>query len=135
MTSFKAKSVNGRLAIERRDDFVLDLKENPGARYEIERITPESTKQRRFFEGAVVTLVAYLQEGMDHRNGDDLREVRDWLKIEFNGEIRVIGGRSNRIAKSTKGLLNKGFLEDVIDWIEEQYGLNRAKVLDHDHLF
>lgn len=36
-----------------------------------ERIARESDKQGAFFEGAVVPLVAWYQQGMDYRYGDD----------------------------------------------------------------
>lgn len=125
-----------------RNRLKIDLRKNIGSRYKIERITPESDKQRRFFEGAVVPLVTFFQEGMSHEEPEDNRKVRDWLKIEFNGELVIIQGKSVKVAKSTKGQLNKGFLDRVIDWIEESYGVDRAIVLNpedykhwHDVIF
>ena len=100
--------------------FSDDLRKNSGARYKVERITPESREQRGFFEGAVVPLITFYQENLDHRKSEDNAKVRDWLKIEFNGEFINIKGKAHRIAKSTKGELNKGFLERVIDWMADQ---------------
>lgn len=97
-----------------------DLRQHTGSRYKIERVTPESNKQRRFFEGAVLPLIAYYQEGMHYENSSDLEKVREWLKIEFNGEMVVIKGKAIKVGGSTKGKLNTGFLERVIDWAESQ---------------
>lgn len=106
------------------------LRENAGMRFEITSLSPESRKQRGFFEGAVVPLLTYYQEGMDHRNGDDKARVRDWLKIEFNGEFVVINGRSVKVPQSTKGKLQAGLLERVIDWMTDQG--YRTEVLNPD---
>lgn len=95
------------------------LRKNPNIRFKIDPITPESNKQRNFFEGAVVPLVTYYQEGYDYHEGEDCRVVRDWLKTELNGEFRTIAGKAVKIAKSTKGELNRGFLERVIDWMTD----------------
>jgi hypothetical protein len=100
-------------------------------RFEITPLTPESTKQRKFFEGAVVPLVVFFQEGMDHRNTEDLRRMREALKIEFNGEFVPVGSKGvKKIGKSTKGELNKGFLNRVIEWIEDSYGVDPKEVLN-----
>ena len=102
-----------------RARFATDLKKNPGARYKIERLTPESRQQRGFYEGAVIPLIAYYQEGFDHNEWHDCKEVRNWLSREFNGEFRVMAGTSVKMAKSTKGELNRGLLERVLDWMGE----------------
>jgi len=96
--------------------------DNPGLVLRITPVLPESDKQRRFFEGAVVPLVAYYQEGMDYRSVDDLRRVREWLKLEFNGELVLLGGKAHKIGKSTKGREALGqFLERVVAWLTENY--------------
>jgi hypothetical protein len=94
---------------------------NEGARVELRPILPESGKQRRYFEGAIVPLVCFFQEEIDHHDGEDLRKVREWLKLEFNGEIIDIGGKANKVARSTKGRALNAFVERVIDWVVEQY--------------
>ena len=110
------------------------LKDHAGTRLKFEAMTPESNKQRRFFEGAVVPLVAFYQEGMSHTNTDDLRKVREWLKIEFNGEFISIKGKSVKVAKSTKGELNRGFLERVQDWMEENgYAVEVLNPKEYEH--
>ena len=85
-------------------------------------VLPESNKQRRYFEGAIVPLIAWYQEGLDHRNSDDLASVREWLKVEFNGETIQLGGKPIKVGKSTKGreTLNR-FLEDVVAWLQDNY--------------
>jgi hypothetical protein len=83
---------------------------------------PESGKLRKFFEGAIVSLVAFYQIGMDHRNDEDRRKVREWLKAEFNGEMVGINGRIHTLAKSTKGAAVLGpFVERCMDWLNENY--------------
>ena len=94
---------------------------NVGKRVEIVPILPESGKQRRWFEGAVVPLITYYQEGYDHHATEDKRMVREWLKVEFNGDFMDIKGIVHKVAKSTKNKLNEGFLERVLEWIQENY--------------
>jgi hypothetical protein len=105
-----------------RARFKQYLKDNGPVRLIITPDLPESAKLRRFYEGAVVPLIAFYQEGMDHRSGEDRRKVREWLKEEFNGEMVEIGGKVHTVAKSTKGraVLNP-FVERVIDWLHENY--------------
>ncbi len=95
------------------------LKKNPGMRFKAEPLTPESNHQRRFFEGAVVPFFTYYQDNLNWREPDDLRKAREWLKLEFNGEFILIKDKVHKVPKSTKGKLNKGFLDRVIDWMAE----------------
>ena len=103
----------------------IDLKkfanENPNMPFELKPMLPESEDQRGFFEGGLCPLVAYYQEGMDYRSYKDRQKVREWLKIEFNSELVALGGKSHKVAKSTKNKLNDGFIERVQDWIIENY--------------
>lgn len=113
----------GRLSLgsdHNRARFADFLTAHVGSRVRIEPITPESKKQRDFFEGAVVPFVAFFQENLSWEDPEDLRTVREWLKIEFNGKFITLGGRSVKVAKSTKGELNRGFIERVLDWCGEQ---------------
>jgi hypothetical protein len=130
---FQARTQNGGLIFPsdyQRDQFRKYVKENDGIRVKIEPITPESNNQRAFFEGAIVPLVTYYQEGMDHRNSEDLRQVREWLKIEFNGSVVLVDKKAHKVAQSTKGKLNDGFIERVVDYLTENYGIDTAKVLN-----
>lgn len=97
------------------------MRKNPGQPFEISPILAESTKQRGWFEAALCPLVAFYQEGMDHRNYKDIKKVREWLKIEFNSEMVNILGRVNKVAKSTKNELNNGFLERVVGYLQENF--------------
>lgn len=103
-----------------RARFADFLKANPGIRLRIEPITPESRKQRAYFEGAIIPFVTFFQENLNHKDADDLAKVRDWLKIEFNGAFITLGGKAVKVPKSTKGELNRGFLERIMDWCGEQ---------------
>ena len=105
------------------------LKKNAGQRVEITPLLPESKKQRAFFEGAVVPLACYFHEKLDHRKWQDCVTMRDLLKIEFNGELIPFNGKIVKVAKSTKGEL-AGFIDRVIDDLEEQNGIDRSKLLD-----
>lgn len=97
-------------------------KDNAGKRIRIELSpqTPESRKQRAFYHGAVIPLIAYFQEGMDYRNYEDLARLHEWLKIELNGEFIEIKGKAIKVGKSTtKGEL-VAYVERVIEWMTEQ---------------
>lgn len=120
---FKARLEKGRFDFgspEARQEFSEFSEKNKGELVKIELYLPESEKQRGFFEGAVIPMIAFYQEGKNHRNPDDCREIREWLKIEFNPQIVIVNDTLHKIASSTKGLLNKGFLEDVVGWMTDQ---------------
>jgi hypothetical protein len=70
-----------------RGKFMQFLKEHPGIRLKITAELPESGRLRRYYEGAVVPLIIFYQEGLDHRDGEHRRKVREWLKQEFNGAL------------------------------------------------
>ena len=97
------------------------LKENKGkrVRLEVDTIAGESRKQRAFYHGAIIPLVAYFQENMNHRDYNDLETVHDWLKLELNGEFVEIRGKSLKVGKTTRTGLS-GFIERVIEWMSEQ---------------
>lgn len=97
------------------------IKENPNLPFELKPLLPESSKQRKFFEGGICPLLTFYQEGLDHRNSKDVEKVRNWLKCEFNGEIVNIGGKAHKLALSTKYRLNQGFLERVVGYIQDNY--------------
>lgn len=121
---YTAIAQNGSLQMQTdfmRENFKKFLKNHEGARIEFVPVLPESGKQRAYFEGAVIPLITFYQEGLDHRNGSDCAQVREWLKQEFNGQMTVVNGKSRIVPKSTKNLLNSGFLERVLDWLTENY--------------
>ena len=100
--------------------FLQFVRENPGMRFTMKPDLPESGRMRRYYEGAVVPLVAFYQEGMDHHDGEDRRKVREWLNQEFNGEMVNIDGKMQGVGRSTKGREHlQPFLERVLDWLNE----------------
>lgn len=122
--TFTALVQNGQMKLSPYEGakFRMFMKDNEGARLKIEPILPESNKLRRYFEGAVIPLVAFYQEGMNHKSGEDCRRVREWLKAEFNGEMVVIGGKVRQVARSTKGRQSLNpFVEHVVTWLIENY--------------
>ncbi|MEK7180116.1 MAG: hypothetical protein AAB706_01460 [Patescibacteria group bacterium] len=119
---FNAYSKNGEFSLGsqfNRSRFKDFLRKNDGIRLEITPITPESSKQRRYYHGAVIPLIAYYQEGMHHTNPEDLAQIHEWLKCEFNGEMVLIKGKAHKVGKSTRGGL-VGYLEPILDWMSEQ---------------
>lgn len=107
------------------------IKKNAGKKVRIvaEELTPESKNQRRFYHGAVLTLWAYL-DGNDYKNPKVLEHYHEFAKKEFNPEILIINGKKERFGKSTKGELNHGYVEKVIENLVDQYGIDPAKVLN-----
>ena len=129
MKPFYAKAVNGGFDFGKgRDRMKQDLLENEGARYIVERITPESTRMRAYFEGAVIPLFVYL-DGNDYKDPEVIHYYREnYIKPEFNGEMVVIRGKPVKVGKSTKGELRE-LIDKLIDWMEEQYGIDRLQCL------
>lgn len=122
--TFLATAKDGRLKMAEytKAKFMDFLKANENARIEIRPVLPESNKQRRYLEGAIFPLVTYYQEHLDHRNYEDRRMVREWLKQELNGGIVIVNGEQKKIGKSTKGSKElNAFLERVMDWLVENY--------------
>lgn len=118
------RPADGHLNMGQRNTamFLEFVRENPRVPWRLTPILPESKKQRGFFEGAIVSLVAYYQEGRDHHNHQDLEDVREWLKMEFNGAFVELGGKVHRVAKTTKGRDQlQPFLERVLAWVMENY--------------
>ncbi len=98
------------------------LKENGPCRILITHELPESNKMRGWFEGAFVPLIAFYQEGMDHRDPDDRLKVREWLKVEFNGSLVVIDGKQLKVGRTTKGrAVFNPYVERVMDWFVPNY--------------
>ena len=115
--------------IARFKDFT---KKNVGMAVEITPITPESRYQRGFYHGAVLSLWAYLND-MDYMDNEILDFLHQEAKKEFNGEFVLLDGKSVKKGKSSKGELNRGFLERIINYLEESYGIKRGEVLNPEH--
>jgi hypothetical protein len=103
-----------------RSRFAQFLRDNVGVRFKIDPYTPESSKQRAWFEGALIPFLTYHQENLDWQDTDDLAKVRHWLKTEFNGTIVTVGDKAIKVPKSSKGELNRGLIERILDWAGEQ---------------
>ncbi len=88
--------------------------------------------QRRFYHGGVLRLWTYL-DSKNYKDNDIIDKYHDWAKIEFNGEDFITKGKSHKIGGSTKGKLNNGYLERVITYLEENYGIDRTRVLNPEH--
>lgn len=135
MKTYYAISQNGSLSMGSefmRNAFKKFLTNNNGARIALTAVLPESKGQRKFFEGAVVPMACFFQEKCDHHNSEDLENMRERLKIEFNGDFVALDGRGvQKVGKSTKGALQK-VCDSVIDWLEEQYGIDRMEVLNSE---
>lgn len=119
---FKARAQKGHLNMGseyNRARFADFLKKNDGIRLKIEAEMPESSKQRGFFEGAVLPMIAFYQEDLDHRNWKDIKKVHEWVKTEFTPEIVVINNVARKIAGTTKNRL-KELIEFVLDWMNDQ---------------
>ena len=118
---YYAIAKNGRLNMNEytRKAFLDFLSANEDMRLEIRALLPESQKMRGYFEGAIVPFITFFQEGLNHRDYKDLKNVREWLKIEFNGDFLAVGGKTHKITKSTKTNL-KEFIEKLMDWMGEQ---------------
>ncbi len=102
---------------------------NLGKRFILSDFLPESRKQRKFYHGAVLTLWVYL-DGKDYKNSDVLDSYHELAKMEFNPEIIMSRGKTVKVGKSTKGKLNDGYIEKIIDMLEEEYGIDRTKCLN-----
>lgn len=105
------------------------LAEHPGMVLKISPVLPESGKQRRFYHGAIIPLWAYL-DGKDYRDHQVLADLHELAKLEFNGEVITVGGELKKVGRSTSGKLRDGFLERVIAYLQEQYGIDPSVVLN-----
>lgn len=104
-------------------------KENIGQSFELRPRVPESRKQRGFYEGAVIGLWIYL-DGNDYRDSRIHKHYHHEANKEFNGEIIIRGGKTEKIGKSSKGILNGGHVERVMAYLDENYGVDTATLCD-----
>jgi len=127
------KAINGKATMSEyvKASLLQDQKENENAVYQIKRLSAESKAQRGFYEGGVIPLNVYL-DGNDYKNWQMIKHYREQLKKEFNGDMIIRNGKEELIGLSTKGKLNEQ-IETVINYLEENYGIEREKVLDPEH--
>jgi len=132
MSTFIGLIQDGDLRLPRA--FQEFVRTHNGTKVEISPILPESNQQRRFYHAAVLPLITYYQEGLDHRKAADREKVHEWLKIEFNGEIVAVAGSTRKVARSTKGRLNKGYLDRLYEWMAEQgYAVHELNPESYKH--
>lgn len=118
------------MGMRNRAIFVDFLRKHPGALVRISTVLPESNKQRAFYHGAVLPLWAYL-DGKDYRSSAVLDDMHELAKFEFNGGIVTVAGKSQKVGRSTKGKEALArHIERVIDFLVEQYGIDRSAVLN-----
>ncbi len=108
-----------------RRKLVQYIRENPNSLFSLEPILPESRKQRRYFEGALVSMFVFYNGG-DYHDPRVLADAREDLKREFWSELRTnwITGTVEKRAKSTKGskALN-AITELVYEYLVENYAV------------
>ena len=134
MPVFFAQSKSGGIMMSdyTRKLFNDFLKKNEGIRLKIESITPESTNQRRYFEGCLIPLITYFQEHLDHRNNEDCKKVREWLMQEFLSETAIVNNTPRKVVKTSKGQL-KSLIEKTIDWLNENYAIPQEAINPDDY--
>ena len=133
--TFQFRAIDGKISVGSEYNRIrLSERLKKGGRGHIIFEIPESRGQRRFFEGAVTPLATYFQDNLDYRDRQDILIMRDELAREFVGEETVkIKGKVRSYPRSTKGskVLNK-LLEDSIDWLVAEYGIDQMEVLNPD---
>ena len=115
---------------EKRNDYKKFVAENEGIRAEIIPTLPESKNQRRYFEGAVIPMWTFL-DGLDYKDHSINKDTRDIAHQEFLGELKYRNDKPYRVGTTSKGKL-KEITESTILFLEEQYGIDRMKVLNPD---
>lgn len=98
-------------------------------RAEINVLTAESRKQRKYLHGGLIPVYAYVN-GLDWK--DD--KVLDWLfevaKKEFTPEAIKVDGKVHVVGRSSKGGRALSELTDKLyDYLTEQYAVN-PKAID-----
>lgn len=99
--------------------------ENPDCLFSLEPILPESRKQRRYFEGALVSLFVFYNGG-DYHDRRVLEDAREDLKREFWAELRMnwVTNTLERKPKSTKGRVAlQTVVERVYSYLVEHYAV------------
>lgn len=114
---------------DNREKVLKHCKFNVGRRFILSDFLPESRHQRKFFHGAVIALWVYL-DGHDYKDAVLLNQYFEHAKREFNPVMVVINNKPTVVGGSTKGKLNEGIIEKTIDYLVENYAVNRIEVLD-----
>ncbi len=108
-----------------RRKLVQYIRENPDSLFSLEPVLPESKKQRKYFESALVSMFVFYNGG-DYHDPRVLKEAREDLKKEFCPEMGTnwITGSVEKRAKSTKGrkALNE-MTEKVYEYLVDNYAV------------
>lgn len=129
MRKFIAQALGGKFHLgEDAERFKKFLSANEKMRMEIIPLLPDSRAQRKFLHSAVYPLWAYC-DGKDYKDTTVLADTHEIAKIEFNGDFVQANGKVYMIGRSSVGKLKDGFIDKVIDYLEENYGIDRTKVL------
>lgn len=112
-----------------REKFLEYAGKNKGRRVIIKSLLPESRYQRKFYHGAVLALWAYL-DGKDYTDDEIIDDYHEIGKMEFNAKIVKTKTGTKKIGGSTRGKLNEGYLERVIENLEKEYGVDRELCLN-----
>lgn len=128
---FTAKVISGQVVVHRPETLALFASKHPQIRYVLTPLMAESRNQRAFIHGAILPLWCYLDHN-DYKDAAVLEHYYEIAKVEFNPQIFTTRFKAYKIGGSTKGKLNEGFIEKIIDFLEEQYGIDRSKVLSPD---
>lgn len=136
MRKFFAQALSGRFHMgDDAERFKKFLLANEGMRMEVKPLMPESRSQRKFLHGAVYPLWAYC-DGKDYKDETVLADMHEIAKIEFNGALVNANGKVYKVGRTSVGELREGFIDKIIDYLEEHYGIDRTKVLlpeDYKH--
>lgn len=126
---------NGTIAMTEHQDYLKRkyVGERAGRRIRltIEEVTPESRNLRKFYHGAIIPLWAYLDD-KDYRDSTVLLKLHEVAKEEFNPEWVNVSGKMYKVGKTSKGKELQPFVEKIIDFLVEQYGIDPLEVLNPD---
>lgn len=83
---------------------------------------PESSKERRFFHGALIRLWVYL-DGSDWKDSTTCNRYFEIFMLENFPEVQKINGKIHTFGKSSKGakMLN-ACTERLVDYLCDSYG-------------
>lgn len=112
--------------------FLEYAKKHAGRQVVIKTILPESENMRDFYHGAVLIMWAYL-DGKDYHDPAVMEDYHELGKLEFNAKVIETKTGQKKVGQSTRGVLNDGYLEKLIDYLEENYGIKRQDALNPEH--
>lgn len=114
---------------EIKNQFALD---NPGrVTLTLDKEYVESPNQRAFYHGAVIPIWTFL-DGKDYHDSSILDDMHDIAKLEFNKGVMIVNGKAMEFGRSSKGELNNGFIDKVVDYLIDEYSIDPIKVLNPD---